>query len=559
MFRSGFDDTQQTGNWTLQDTVPPAQARFKAAVKSREPRTAKPKSKAKAEAKRPRKKVEVTAGSEAEKEILEVLNERSGDAKKAARPRVSFSDDESEGEHRSTKRKAKRRRAEAKTLENDVDLLQSFEIFTRLEKERLGEKASGASGLGKQSSDCLAPVSSVTDDVDDLESLSSLSSLSSDSELDFADAPSKVDLDGEATNTQEQTGDTLPRTAAASQSTGLAESPAMHTEPEPVESPKHREARASSSGGQVPIEDERGFEAAPNDQVADGHAAQKSSDLSGGPSSSAVLPNQDLEQPAATTPTKNGVPEPGPLPEPVWTRIDGVGPRPLFDESSQPIGAKLPLMSEQSQWEVCAKIGSSHVPLTSTARRLRRRLELRRFKRMLGLPVLDVDQRVKECLGRQQMPWPERPIDRQAFELAGGRYGRDDTEDETAALRSTSAGQRAGGSGRSDGYAGAALGARSSGADKAGIADGRAAMQREIKQTAYANSFASRLQGRAFMRDSLTTPVAKVSPFHGRLLRPYIWRDVDVLARNDGKQEHVHGHGLAMLRVQRAIRSREHP
>ncbi|KAJ2853097.1 hypothetical protein J3B02_003291, partial [Coemansia erecta] len=603
IFRSGFDDTQQPGNWTLQDIVPPAQAKFKAAVKSREPRSAKTKAKTKSEAKRPRKKVEVAAGSEAEKEILEVLNERSGDTNRATRPRVSFSDDESETEEHGTKRKAKRRRGESKALENDADLLQSFEIFTRLEKERLGDKADGAPGL---------------DDFDDIESLSSLSSLSSDSELDFADAPARAGLDNGAAKKElaSNTALLLPE-ATETRSVSISFKMGNSNQAESADEPaKHAfsNSNISNSSQKNKIEDRYNNASAAAEKDNSGRdkginssepvshsfskAGSQARSLEPSALASASAP-ASVSTPVLTS-VNDKVPvlqpepvsEPEPLPgPPVWTRMEGVEPRPLFDQIALPNStSKLQLMSEQSQWEVCAKISSSRVPLTSAARRFRRRLELRRFKRMLGLPLLDVDQRVKECMSRQQMPWPERPIDRQAFELAGGKYGPDtaaaaDGNGSSVALSDVNASsQVVDGSKCSDAYTSARSIDAGAGAGKADVAERKGTVQREIKQTAYANSFASRLHGRAFMRDSLTTPVAKVSPFHGRLLRPYIWRDFGVLANKSnriisisisGKQgqlseddpeaaeaaeaERGDGRGPAMLRVQRAIRAHDHP
>ncbi|KAJ1826797.1 hypothetical protein LPJ56_002000, partial [Coemansia sp. RSA 2599] len=445
MFRSGFDDTQQTGNWTLQDTVPPAQAKFKAAVKSREPRTAK--TKAKSEAKRPRKKVEVAAGSEAEKEILEVLNERSGEGKTAARPRVSFSDDESEGEQQGARRRAKRRRVESKTLENDVDLLQSFEIFTRLEKERLGEKADGVSGL---------------DDLSDLESLSSLSSLSSDLELELEDDTAKDDLASDALLTKAaENRPANPAEADTAHADSISPRPGSPKQAESID--RHSGSASSDSGSSHDgAEDRSDAKAAADDRVTNDHASRgtgtgtgsssRSSETARGLSStSADSLTRGVESPTTALLDKDAAASESPQEPPVWTRMDGIEARPLFDEEDPTSGPSLQMMSEQSQWEVCAKIGSSRVPLTSAARRLRRRLELRRFKRMLGLPLLDVDRRVRECMSRQQIPWAERPIDRQALELAGGgEYEPDATESGAAAPDGSVAGQGANGGGRSN-------------------------------------------------------------------------------------------------------------
>ncbi|KAJ2889367.1 hypothetical protein IWW38_004758 [Coemansia aciculifera] len=145
MFRSGFDDTQQPGNWTLKDVVEPALAKFKAPVKSKDSTTVKrerpPKKKP---ADRP---AVVEAGSEAEKEILEALGETSTGAKRSTKHRVSFSDDESDGDSQSKRRgtKAKRRRADAKALDEDADLLSSLQLYQILEMQHLGKTAAAPS------------------------------------------------------------------------------------------------------------------------------------------------------------------------------------------------------------------------------------------------------------------------------------------------------------------------------------------------------------------------------------------------------------------------------
>ncbi|KAJ2157805.1 hypothetical protein GGF46_004249 [Coemansia sp. RSA 552] len=129
LFKSGFEDTQQTGNWTLQEAVEPAKAPFKGPTRAT--------GRAAPKRDRPVKKRPRPTGPAAE-EILEVLAEGKLDSVKrrgGSRHRVSFSDDE-DNEGGSVRRpRAKRSRA----LENDAELLQSFELFTQLERQRLGD------------------------------------------------------------------------------------------------------------------------------------------------------------------------------------------------------------------------------------------------------------------------------------------------------------------------------------------------------------------------------------------------------------------------------------
>ncbi|KAJ2512087.1 hypothetical protein H4217_007062 [Coemansia sp. RSA 1939] len=76
-----------------------------------------------------------------------------------------------------------------------------------------------------------------------------------------------------------------------------------------------------------------------------------------------------------------------------------------------------------------------------------------------------------------------------------------------------------------------------------------------VSVTPYVHSFASRLLGRAALRDSLTSPEARVSPYHGRLLRPYIWRD---WSKNGTGGQASGVLEPALLWLHRDIRSRRH-
>ncbi|KAJ2717195.1 hypothetical protein H4R19_000139 [Coemansia spiralis] len=140
LFKSGFEETKQTGNWTLQSPVEPAKAHFKAPTRTREP--GKPVRREKAKRKT----------TEAEREILDVLNEdkQGGTARRNARHRVSFSDDEDDDSAASRPR-TKRRRPELRALKDDPELLQSFALFTQLERQRLDATPESAKTEGDQS------------------------------------------------------------------------------------------------------------------------------------------------------------------------------------------------------------------------------------------------------------------------------------------------------------------------------------------------------------------------------------------------------------------------
>ncbi|KAJ2252645.1 hypothetical protein GGI13_003156, partial [Coemansia sp. RSA 455] len=245
-----------------------------------------------------------------------------------------------------------------------------------------------------------------------------------------------------------------------------------------------------------------------------------------------------------------------------WTSLDGVVPQAMFDPSELVGGTKpLVIMSDRAQWELRAKLSSSRAELTCTARRLHRRLELRKHKRMLGLPLFNMDEAVKMYLGRPQVQWE---IDQRLFDIVrtGGDGLLSRSEDESKAASGDGSDQLA--------------------PESCAPVAKEAEPTVVIKTTAYANSFASRLLGRAVMRDSLTSLVSRIGPFHGRLLRPYIWRDwkspegetndkVTIVPESESEMLEPDGElskealavvrkrpGLPMLQVHRAIRQRKH-
>ncbi|KAJ2719845.1 hypothetical protein GGI07_004964 [Coemansia sp. Benny D115] len=230
----------------------------------------------------------------------------------------------------------------------------------------------------------------------------------------------------------------------------------------------------------------------------------------------------------------------------IRTSLDNIEAAPLFTPSDSATDTNKGLMDMQKQWEVCAKISSSRTRLTSRARRLHRRLELRRFKRMLGLPLFDIDRAVQKSMAHRQVPWGERPVDVQAARVVGSYVDN----------RAFGNGMVAVGSREGMGMVNTGLAINSKNDAVAGDVAMRSGM---VTVTAYANSFASRLMGRALLAGSLTSPVAQVSPFHGRLLRPFIWRDQRTFPTSGESTNNTSTSGMAMLHIQRAIRSHGHP
>ncbi|KAJ2297146.1 hypothetical protein IWW55_004889, partial [Coemansia sp. RSA 2706] len=212
------------------------------------------------------------------------------------------------------------------------------------------------------------------------------------------------------------------------------------------------------------------------------------------------------------------------------TDLGDIAPQPMLGESADCAAA---LMSERAQWDVLERIGGSSAAMgVGAARRLRRRLQLRRLKRMLGLPIFDIDRAVGALSGRRQQTW----------DAAGAPDASNDVKP-AGAERSEAAAR-----------SGAACETLERACD-AGATAAIGAEPHEAAGTPYAHSFASRLLGRAVLRDSLTAAGARISPFHGRLLRPFIWRDSRAMAAGGGQGQRAE---LPMLRVLRAIRGREH-
>ncbi|KAJ2689444.1 hypothetical protein IWW39_001469 [Coemansia spiralis] len=572
MFRSGFDDTQQPGNWTLKEVVEPALAHFKAPTKSRDASSSsKPARRDKAaDAKKLKRKsvsrpAIVEAGSEAEKEILEALGEAQIGSKRSARHRVSFSDDEDSDDSHSRRRgaKAKRRRPDPRILDDDADLLSSLQLYQSLEKQNLGkaaatEEPSSAKLAAKQiddeeevvevsgtvvSSPAMAKTktSDLHSAIDQFDSCSSsLSSWDTDSEHDdllSLDEGSGPEQDIVMSPSPVASPALVP-TRVRSPTPEVVPVPVPDSVPSPTKSPVVTEKNdvaesriaADDSGSRLTADD------------AETRLAAK--DMEPRLVAEVVEPRFVVEEVEATDGTG-------------WTLLDGVVPQAMFDPSELTGAAKpLAIMSERAQWELRAKLGSSRAELTYTARRLHRRLELRKHKRMLGLPIFNMDEAVKKYMSRPQVQWDIDPRMLDTMRTGGGSLPYS-SKDESTAVPGNGTDQVA-----------------------------PEAMETEpavvIKTTPYANSFASRLMGRAVLRDSLTTPVSWIGPFNGRLLRPYIWRDWKSTEIETGDQGTIapgpelemtepgcelskealavvrKRPGLPMLQVHRAIRLRNH-
>ncbi|KAJ2784214.1 hypothetical protein H4R18_001269 [Coemansia javaensis] len=459
LFKSGFEDTRQTGNWTLQKVVEPAKAHFKAATRGGRDGAggaAAGAAAAQGAAKRERTKRKQT---DTEREILDALNEGgrgAGAARRGARHhRVSFSDDEDDQGGAPRRPRAKRRRPELRGLANDAELLQSLEVYTQLERQRLG----GAPVAAAATTAAAAPPDNSDEEV---------------LETGNARDPGSLDVDvfDECSSLSSwASGDSGDLDAMAAEAgTGTTSS-------------ADRPARASLSGA----------------ARADGDGVQ--------------------------------------------TALRGVEPCAMAAAVAGEAAAAV-LMGEREQWAVGVRLGLSGAAMAAApGRRLHRRLQLRRLKRVLGLRPLDIDEAVRRYMRHPQRPW-----------WAAGAAGTEHPNGPGPAGNPEQCGdpEQASGPGLGSGSGPASGAERAGDHEQLGAPDTAAA-------TPYAHSFASRLLGRAALRDSLTLAGARVSPFHGRRLRPFIWRDfwpaADCSGGGGGARATT---ALPMLRTLRAIRGRQH-
>ncbi|KAJ1735142.1 hypothetical protein LPJ61_000705 [Coemansia biformis] len=564
LFKSGFEETKQTGNWTLQRVVEPSKAHFKAPTRGREPGKPARREKAKRKA------------TDTEREILDVLNEgkQAGGARRNARHRVSFSDDEDD-EDDARRGRTKRRRPELRSLRDDPELLQSLELFTKLERQRLDggqtavktedelTEANGTKDATVPTSADTEPTTAATDvdagsaqagELDDADVLDECSSLSSwTSKASEGSVSPRMDADSGRAAAPQSTAHQWRRPISSAQEDRNAGKSRAVLEPragpatgqfaDSVMAPQsvgHPTTIDTSADGAAINSCSGSDDGSSDDGRSSGDGASSDDDEIGGGLEHSRLALSDAAD--------------------IWrTSLEGIEPRAMFsgERASQP--RRVP-MSEREQWELGARIGSSRVAMGSAvSRRLHRRLQLRRLRRVLGLRVFDIDSAVEQYMGRRQQPWWP------------GRDAEDSTPPEgMGGVAQAMTGRMASGQGShaaagAHAHKGPSLETASAGgpAAESGAARGThpdsamAGREDDAATTPYVHSFASRLMGRAVLRDSLTAASVRVSPFHGRRLRPFIWRDFRV--PGDASGGGTRRTGLPMLHVLRAIRARKHP
>ncbi|KAL1919337.1 uncharacterized protein VTP21DRAFT_2030 [Calcarisporiella thermophila] len=136
-------------------------------------------------------------------------------------------------------------------------------------------------------------------------------------------------------------------------------------------------------------------------------------------------------------------------------------------------------IGQQEEWEMLQRLENARKPLCARASRLRRKLQLRRMKRSLGLKIFDLDALVTTHL---RSPHELEPIIFSAKQPLSTEILAKQLEEHT----------------------------------------------KTITNTPYANSFLSRLYGSPHLSSSLTSDEAWTSPYLGRKLRPFIRRDYEI-------------------------------
>ncbi|PVU90205.1 hypothetical protein BB561_004985 [Smittium simulii] len=162
---------------------------------------------------------------------------------------------------------------------------------------------------------------------------------------------------------------------------------------------------------------------------------------------------------------------------------------------------RLRQITEKKEWQVLSILQLSNSKLLPSTRRLKRRLQLRRLKKMIGAPlIVNIDDRVAELV-KNSNPFEiwcpnhskslaKNIVSLQKKKLAdfdvistGNLYTKNILENN---LNNSS-------------------------------------IKTPLAQTAYENSFASRLYGKTLFPNSLVPSGPKISPFLGKILRPFIW------------------------------------
>ncbi|KAJ2548558.1 hypothetical protein EV175_004785 [Coemansia sp. RSA 1933] len=543
LFKSGFEDTQQTGNWTLHQVVDPSEARFRAPTKARNSE----KSAAKHE--RGRKKDGTGASAkkvtDAEKEILEVLNESKTAGRQrrgATRHHVSFSDDEEEdGDVKGSSGKrsrTKKRRIGSKTPEMDDDLLQSFAIYSKMEKQRLGQHngdavtAAGDSTKNVESKDAVVPATGSKEDDDDDER-------PSESDAKGADVVELLDdcyLGDDV--------ESISSLSSWSTDAGLEDSMDIDMAPPAMTSSSKRSPTKRTESNMLV----RGL-ADKGENVAVVRKIVGAEDVT--IKSPYIGREREKEEVIG------------------WTRLLEAEEEDYNDDealTSALFSNKREILSERAQWDVSAQISSSKVAMSSPhARRLHRKLQLWRFKRMLGIRTFDIDSTVKECMYRSQRAW-NADVGRDDVKALGNTKSSGHAANQNSALSDdlTTADTKTREDIVTSSYDDISGGSSRVSASTLRIQEQEVPSELDnanecggevVSITPYAHSFASRLLGRAVLRDSLTSPVARVSPYHGRLLRPFIWRD---WVKKDNSERKPGTLDPAALWIRRDIRSQRH-
>ncbi|CAG8447732.1 9962_t:CDS:10 [Ambispora leptoticha] len=157
---------------------------------------------------------------------------------------------------------------------------------------------------------------------------------------------------------------------------------------------------------------------------------------------------------------------------------------------------KFVMLDEREEWELLQRLDNSRTPLSPKTARFRRKLQLRRLKRGLGLKIFDLDDAVTQHLKSNA---ELEPIATTAS-IDIKKQSKVENDIKETKLETVN--------------------------QVRDIEDNK--VFEELSHTPYENSFASRLYGIPRLATTLTSKEMWSSPYHGRKLRPYIYRDYEM-------------------------------
>ncbi|PWA01427.1 hypothetical protein BB558_002476 [Smittium angustum] len=173
--------------------------------------------------------------------------------------------------------------------------------------------------------------------------------------------------------------------------------------------------------------------------------------------------------------------------------------------SKQNSNYRLRQITEKKEWQVLSILQLSNSDFSPRIKKLKRKLQLRRLKRMIGAPMLtNIDDKVLKMVKNPSSfdPWVLTENDELSKQIV---KKQSELINKCKLIFNQN---------------------HPNGIDfsiSQGLANLVDKENQFKKQTPYENSFASRIYGRGIFYDKFAPHYPRISPFHGRILRPFIW------------------------------------